>query len=298
MKIVISGASGLIGQSLTSDLESAGFDVLRLVRAGSTTSDEHAAEWDPGKGQLDAELLSGADAVINLNGRNIGADRWTPTVKESLRSSRLRSTQTLVEAIKSAAPAPRLLINASAAGYYGNRGEDVLKESSGPGQGFLADLCRAWEDTATAAGSETTRVVLLRLGMVVGRGGALAKMLTPFKLGLGGPIGSGSQWWSWVAMEDVISAVRFALNHDDLEGPVNVVSPKAVRCRDFTRTLGHVLRRPSAVPLPAFAARLAVGEMAEHLLLASARVCPAALESHGFSFRVPRLEDAIRQALE
>lgn len=298
MKIVISGASGLIGRSLTSDLETAGFDVLRLVRTDSTTTDEHTAPWNPDKGQLDAALLAGADAVINLNGRNVGADRWTSGVKESLRSSRLRPTRTLVEAIQSADPAPPLLINASAVGYYGDRGEEVLDESSAPGQGFLADLSRAWEDSALAAQSETTRVVLLRFGMVVANGGALAKMLTPFKLGLGGPIGSGSQWWPWVAMADVVGAFRFAMNHQEIDGPVNVVSPEAVRCRDFTRTLGQVLRRPSAMPLPAFAARIAIGEMADHLLLASARVRPAALESHGFSFRVPQLEDAIRQALE
>jgi uncharacterized protein (TIGR01777 family) len=297
MKIIISGASGLIGTSLTADLRTAGHEVVRLVRDPSVGAEADAVQWDPERGSLATGVLTGADAVVNLNGRNVGDARWTEGFKEELRSSRLRPTETLVAAIKEADPPPRLLVNASAIGYYGDRGEEELVESSPPGSGFLADLSVAWEDAALAAASEATRVVAIRLGMVIGRGGALARMLTPFKLGVGGPIGSGSQWWSWVSIHDVIGAVRFTLDQDDLSGPVNLVSPEPARCRDFARTLGGVLGRPSSMPLPAFAARLAVGEMADALLLASARVRPTALEGHGFRFRTPVLDDAIRQAL-
>jgi uncharacterized protein (TIGR01777 family) len=297
MRIIASGAGGLIGTSLTADLRAAGHEVVRLVRDPSLGAEADAVQWDPERGSLEADVLSGADAVVNLNGRNVGDARWTAGFKEELRSSRLRPTETLVAAINEADPPPRLLVNASAIGYYGDRGEEKLEESSPPGSGFLADLSVAWEDAALAATSGATRVVAIRLGMVLGRGGALARMLTPFKLGVGGPIGSGSQWWSWVSIQDVIGAVRFALDHEDLSGPVNVVSPNPTQCRDFARTLGSVLGRPSSMPLPAFAARLAVGEMADALLLASARVRPAVLEGHGFRFRAPVLDDAIRQAL-
>jgi uncharacterized protein (TIGR01777 family) len=298
MRIIISGASGLIGRSLTADLLAAGHDVVRLVRDPSGGAGADTAHWDPDRGALDAGVLAGADAVVNLNGRNVGDARWTAGVKDELRSSRLRPTETLVAAINEADSPPTVLVNASAVGYYGDRGDEELEESSAPGSGFLADLSVEWEDAALAASSEVTRVVALRLGMVLGRGGALARMLTPFKLGVGGPIGSGSQWWSWVAIEDVIGVVRYALEHDDLNGPVNVVSPNATRCREFAHALGRVLGRPSSMPLPAFAARLAVGEMADALLLASVRVRPASLEQHGYEFRAPNLDEAIRQALD
>lgn len=298
MKIIISGASGLIGTALTADLQGAGHDVVRLVRGSASGTDGHTAQWDPERGQLDAQVLAGADAVVNLNGRNVGDARWTAAFKEQLRSSRLRPTATLVAAIVEAEQPPRVLVNASAVGYYGDRDDEELRESSPPGRGFLADLSVAWEDAALAASSETTRVVVLRFGMVIGAGGALSRMLTPFKLGVGGPIGSGSQWWPWVAMEDVIGSIRYALEHGELNGPVNVVSPEATRCREFAHTLGGVLGRPSSMPLPAFAARLAFGEMADALLLASALVRPAALEQHGYQFRVPELDAAIRKVLD
>jgi uncharacterized protein (TIGR01777 family) len=298
MKIIISGASGMVGTSLTADLRAAGHDVTRLVRSSADSSESDSAPWDPERGRLDASVLAGADAVVNLNGRNVGDARWTAGFKDELRSSRLKPTETLVAAIKEASQAPRVLVNASAIGDYGDRVDEELEESSSPGTGFLADLSVAWEEAALAATSETTRVVALRLGMVLGRGGALARMLTPFKLGIGGPIGSGSQWWSWVAMEDVIGAIRFALDHDEVGGPVNVVSPNATRCREFAHTLGRVLGRPSSLPVPAFAARLAFGEMADALLLASARVRPTLLETYGYRFRAPDLDDAIRRALD
>jgi uncharacterized protein (TIGR01777 family) len=298
MKAVISGASGLIGRRVAADLENAGSRVLRLVRQPGSTEMAGTAPWNPAAGELDPTVFADTDVVINLNGRNVGEGRWTPAVKDELRSSRLRPTRTLVDAIGRADPPPKLLINASAIGYYGDRGEETLDETSAPGDSFLANLSNEWEEAAAAAQTADTRVVMLRLGMVVGRGGALAKMLPPFKLGLGGPIGSGRQWWSWVAIEDVIGAIRFAIARPELKGPVNLVSPEPMRCRDFARTLGRVLRRPAVLPMPAAMARLALGEMADALLLASAKVRPAALESLGFSFRVPSLDRAIRRAVE
>ena len=298
MKIVISGSSGLVGRWLVPDLEAAGHQVVRLVRGEIRPGPPGVATWDPMRGELDSAVLSGADAVINLNGRSIGDSRWSARVKEELRSSRIRSTETLVRAITAAASPPPLLISASAVGYYGDRGEEVLDEGSPAGAGFLADLARDWERAALAAASGRTRVVLLRLAMVVGRGGALERMLLPFKLGAGGPIGSGRQWWPWIAMEDVIGVIRFLLEHPAAEGPLNLAAPQEVRCADFTKTLGRVLNRPSVLPLPAAAARLVMGEMADALLLASARVRPAALERMGYSFRIPDLDTAIRHAID
>jgi uncharacterized protein (TIGR01777 family) len=299
MRIVISGSSGLVGSWLVPDLVAAGHQVVRLVRTeGAGQPGTSSAVWSPGRGELDAHILSGADAVINLNGRSIAEGRWSARVKEELRSSRLRSTETLTRAIAASSSPPTLLINASAVGYYGDRGDEVLDESSPPGTGFLADLTRDWEQAALAAQSDRTRVVLLRLGMVIGRGGALEKMLLPFKLGLGGRIGSGDQWWPWIAMEDVIGVVRFALDRPEVAGPLNLASPEELRCREFTDRLGDVLNRPTVLPLPAAAARLALGEMADALLLASTRARPAALQQHGYEFRVPDLAGAIRQAID
>ncbi len=297
-KIVISGASGLVGRWLSADLVAQGYKVVRLVRSQEASAERDAAHWDPGEGSLDPAVLAGADAVINLNGRNIGDSRWTSAIKEELRSSRLQSTRTLANAIAMAEPRPPVLINASASGYYGDRGDEILEENSPPGSGFLSDLCGQWEAEASGAASDETRVVLLRLGMIVGRGGALDRMLPPFKFGAGGPIGSGNQWWSWIAMEDVIGVIRFAIEHPRVSGPLNVASPQEVTCREFARTLGKVLNRPSFMPLPAFAARLALGEMADALLLASTRMRPAALEELGYEFRMPDLATAIRAAID
>jgi len=298
MRIVISGSSGLVGRWLAPDLEAHGHQIVRLVRGEIQPGSAGVARWDPIRGELDPGALSGVDAVINLNGRSIADSRWTARVKEDLRSSRIRSTETLVRAIAGAAAPPPLLISASAVGYYGDRGDEILDEGSPAGAGFLAELARDWERAALAAASTRTRVVLLRLAMVVGRGGALERMLLPFKLGAGGPIGSGRQWWPWIAMEDVVGVVRFLLETPAAAGPLNLAAPKEVRCADFTRTLGRVLNRPSVLPLPAAAARLVMGEMADALLLASARVRPAGLERLGYSFRVPELATAIRHAID
>jgi uncharacterized protein (TIGR01777 family) len=298
MRIVISGSSGLVGRWLAPDLEAHGHQVVRLVRGEIQPGSAGVARWDPIRGELEPGVLSGADAVVNLNGRSIAAGRWTARVKADLRSSRIRSTETLARAIAGATAPPPLFISASAVGYYGDRGDEILDEGSPAGTGFLAELARDWESAALAADSTRTRVVLLRLAMVVGRGGALERMLLPFKLGAGGPIGSGRQWWPWIAMEDVVGIVRFLLEHPAARGPLNLAAPQEVRCADFARTLGRVLNRPSVLPLPAAAARLMLGEMADSLLLASARVRPAGLERLGYSFRVPELATAIRHAID
>lgn len=296
MRIVVSGASGLVGSALVPSLEVAGHEVIRLVRT-STGKTPGEAVWNPAAGTLDPAVIDGADAVINLNGRSIAEGRWNSTVKGELRSSRLDSTGTLAQSIGNSQNPPRLLINASAVGYYGDRGDEALDEGSAIGAGFLAELSRDWEKAALAARSERTRVALLRLGVVVAREGALGKMLAPFKLGLGGPIGSGRQFWPWIGIEDVCGIIDFILGHEEIEGPVNAVALQELRCSEFARTLGKVLSRPAFLPMPAFAARLALGEMAESLLLASQRVRPQVLEDHGYAFKRPSLEEAIRSAL-
>ncbi len=296
MKIIISGASGLVGSALVPDLTSNGHNVVRLVRMPRQPSRDEAI-WDPAKGDLDPTVLDGAGVVVNLNGRSIGQGRWNARVKDELRSSRIDATTTIAAAIARCEDPPSLLVNASAVGYYGDRGDEVLDEGSAPGTGFLADLSRDWEQAALAARSKNTRVVLLRFGMIVANGGALEKMLLPFKLGLGGPMGSGRQFWSWVGMSDVLGVIRFAIDNPELSGPVNVVSPQETRCSGFTQTLGSVLRRPAVLPMPAFAARLALGEMGDALLLASQRVRPRVLEEAGYPFQTPELDPAIRDAL-
>ncbi len=296
MRIIISGASGLIGSALLPSLEAAGHEVVRLVRTPSEAAPGEAF-WDPAAGEIDPAVIDGVDAIINLNGRSIADGRWSSASKEELRSSRLQSTRTLVDAIARVEEPPELLINASAVGYYGDRGDELLEESTPMGEGFLAELSRDWEEAALAARSERTRVALLRLGMVVAREGALGKMLTPFKLGLGGPIGSGRQFWSWIGIEDVCGVTEFILGNQEIEGPINTVAPQELRCSEFARTLGRVLSRPAVIPMPAFAARLALGEMAGPLLLASQRVSPKALTNGGYRFRTPSLDEAVRVAL-
>ena len=297
MRIAISGASGFVGVALVAHLRSRGHGVTSLVRR--PPSDPQSEEqWDPTAGELDAGLLSGVDAVINLNGRSISQGRWTTRVKEELRSSRLDATRTLVQAIGRASEPPPLLINASATGFYGDRGDEKLTETSGPGSGFLADLSHAWESAALEARSDSTRVVLLRLGMVLGDGAALEKMLPPFKLGLGGPMGFGNQWWPWIAMGDVIGAIDHILEHTNVAGPVNLVAPENLTSRGFARALGKHLGRPAVLPAPAFAVKLALGEMAEALLLSSTRAVPRVLTETGYRFKTPTLAEAFSSILE
>lgn len=298
MRVLISGASGFVGQALTASLTGSGHAVVRLVRSErQAATGDGECFWAPGVNALDPGVLDGIDVVINLNGRSIAGGRWSDGVKKELRSSRLRSTETIVDAVRKAVRPPKLVLSASAIGFYGDRGEDSLDEWSSAGSGFLADLSRDWEEAAAKAGSDSTRVVMLRLGMVVGKGGAVGKMLLPFRLGVGGPIGSGKQWWSWIALDDVVGAIEFLMTQDDVEGPVNLVSPEASRCRDFSMALGKALNRPAFMPMPAFAARLVLGEMADSLLLASTRVQPAVLERLGYQYAAGDLERALRRAV-
>jgi uncharacterized protein (TIGR01777 family) len=296
MKIAVTGTGGLVGNALVPLLSTGGHDVSRLVRRSPQGASE--ARWDPGTGELDAAALSGVGAVVHLAGENIASRRWSTAQKKRIRDSRVDATRRLCEALARPEILPRTLVCASAVGFYGDRGDEVLDESSPKGTGFLADVCEEWERATEPAREAGIRVVQLRFGMILSpAGGALAKMLLPFKLGAGGVMGSGEQYWSWIAIDDAAGAIVHALGTESLSGPVNAVSPEEATCRTFTRTLGRVLRRPTIVPMPATAARLAFGEMANELLLASARVRPAALESTGYQFRHPELEGALRHLL-
>lgn len=296
MNVAIAGASGLIGSALSAALRADGHRVSRLVRHASSTADEIA--WDPAKGRLDPESLGGFDAIVNLSGENVGAGRWTVRRRERILGSRIDATRTLVLALKAAPPRPRIFVSASAVGFYGGRGDEELSERSSPGQGFLPEVCLAWETHAEGAGRLGLREVRLRFGVVLAReGGALAKMLPLFRLGFGGRLGGGDQWMSWIALEDAVRAIMAAIENPALRGPVNVVAPAPVRNAEFARALGRALRRPAILPAPAWALRLAFGRMADEMLLASARVRPDALRASGFVFRHSRLEPALHAIL-
>jgi len=255
-------------------------------------------QWDPSRGQLDARLFDGADVIIHLAGESVAAGRWTAAVKDRIRRSRVESTRLVAECAARLARRPQVLIAASGVGYYGNRAEEPLTEDSSPGAGFLADVARAWEAAADPARAAGIRVVHLRFGMVLaGHGGALPRIALPFRLGLGGVVGDGRQYWSWIALADVVRVVELAIGLERLAGPVNVVAPGPVTNREFTRTLGRVLGRPTLVPFPAAAVRLLLGEMGQTLLLDSTRALPRRLERDGFTFRYPDVEGALRAAL-
>lgn len=297
MKILISGASGLVGKAAGEALRADGRRVGRFVRPGGNLS-RRDVRWDPASGLIDADAVEGADAILHLAGASIAGARWTEARKEILYNSRVDATRILVEAVGKLRRKPRVLLAASAVGYYGNRGDEVLTESSASGDGFLAELARDWEAESLRAESLGVRVVLLRFGMILAaRGGALLRMVTPFKLGLGGRLGSGQQWMSWIALEDVIGVIRAALNDENIRGPVNVVSPNPVRNAEFTRALARVLHRPAIFQAPAFALRLALGDMADELLLASQRSLSQKLLASGYAFRFPELEPALGSVL-
>jgi uncharacterized protein (TIGR01777 family) len=297
MIIAITGSTGLVGTALVNALEAEGHLVRRMVRR-SAREEEHEIHWDPVAGTIDAEALSSVDAVVHLAGEGIAAHRWTEAFKARLRDSRVRGTRLVCQTLAGLASKPAVLVSASAIGYYGNRGDAQVDESSSPGDGFLAELCQQWEAETQPARDADIRVVNLRIGVVLSRaGGALAQMLTPFKLGLGGVIGSGRQYISWIELHDLVRAIQFALSAAALSGPVNGVAPEPVTNREFTTTLGRVLGRPTVFPMPAVAARLAFGEMADEMLLGGARVVPGALASAGFAFQFPQLEVALRHAL-
>ena len=296
MNIAISGSSGLIGKALATALERDGQRVLRLVRRAAQGPLE--AEFNVETRRIDAEKLEGVDAVVHLAGENIAAGRWTTKQKERILASRVNGTRLLCEALAKLKTRPHVLISASAIGYYGDRGEESLTEASPSGTGFLAEVCREWEAATHPAQQAGIRVVQLRTGVVLSSdGGALPKMLTPFRLGLGGRIGSGRQYWSWIGLADLVRIIQFALQTPLLSDPVNAVAPQPVTNLEFTKTLGRVLHRPTIFPLPAFIARLMLGEMANELLLASQRVVPNKLRNQHFEFQHSDLESALRAAL-
>lgn len=295
MKVAISGASGMVGQDLTSLLKGQGDSVTSLTRSPKSPED---VRWDPAQGVLDESKLAGVDAFVHLAGESIAEGRWNEAKKARIRDSRVVGTRLVAETLARMSDGPKTLIQASAIGYYGDRGAEVCQEDSSPGTGFLPDVCVAWEAASAPAEAAGIRVVKLRIGVVLSpRGGALAKMLLPFRIGAGGVIGSGKQYFSWIALDDLTQVIRFALLESGLSGPVNAVAPHAVTNHDYTKTLGKVLGRPTIFPMPAFAARLAFGEMADALLLASTRVVPNRLQQAGYTFRHPELEPALRSML-
>lgn len=294
MKVAVTGASGLVGTALVPALHAAGHDVVSLVRRAPSTPDE--ASWDPVAGSIDADALGEADAVVHLAGESIGK-RWTASTKRKVLSSRVDGTRLVAEAVARLEQPPSVLVCASAVGIYGDRGDEILTEASPRGPGFLADVVDAWEAAADPARQAGIRTVHLRQGLILSRrGGALARMLPPFRLGVGGRVGDGRQWWSWVTLDDAVAAYLFALEHP-LAGPVNLAAPGTVTNADFTRALGRALRRPALLPLPASAIGLAFGEMGRETLLGGQRVSPALLEAAGFSFSQPDLDAGLAQAL-
>ena len=292
MRVLVSGASGLVGGALVPALVADGHEVARLVRRAARAPDEIA--WQPEREALDPAALAGRDAVVHLAGESIAAGRWTKARRAGIRNSRVATTRLLAETLTRSSAAPRILVCSSAVGYYGDRGDEVLTEASGPGHGFLADVVREWEAAAERAVHAGVRVVHLRQGMVLSaRGGALTPLLRLFRAGLGGPLASGSQWVSWITLADLVDAIRRALADQGFEGAVNAVAPGSVRQRDFARTLGRALGRPAWFPAPALALRIVLGEMGKELLLFSQRVEPARLLAAGHSFRYPELSAAL-----
>ena len=295
MHIAVTGSSGLVGAALVSFLTAGGHRVIRLVRKPPSGDD---VQWDPTEGVRDLSRLEGVDAVIHLAGDNIAAGRWTPQRKDEIRRSRVEGARRLSESLAKLSQRPKALVSASAIGFYGDRGDEILTEDSALGMDFLAQVCQEWEAATEPAARAGIRVVRLRFGMILSpMGGALRKMLLPFRLGAGGRMGSGAQYVSWIAIDDAIGAIHHAVGAESLHGPVNAVSPAPVTNAEFTRVLARVLSRPAIFPMPAFAARLAFGEMADALLLASARVMPTRLQASGYRFRFPELEGALRHLL-
>ncbi len=299
-RVLISGGSGLIGAALLPSLKSSGASVTCLVRIGTgsaSASGDERIPWDPAT-PISPEAVSGFDGVIHLAGESI-VGRWTAAKKAAIRDSRVVGTRHLAQALAQAKEKPEVFVCSSAIGYYGDRGEEVLKEESAPGTGFLPDVCREWEAATRAAADAGIRTVQLRTGIVLSaKGGALGKMLTPFKMGVGGRVGNGRQWMSWIDMQDMVGAIQHILKTDRLRGPVNVVSPRPVTNAEFTKTLASVLSRPAMLPMPPFAVKLAFGEMGEALLLGSQRVEPAQLVASGYPFRFNDLAASLKSILE
>lgn len=297
MKILVTGASGLVGSAVVQHLSSGGVEILQLVRT-PPRDPSHEVLWNPEKGIDEAEKLEGLSAVIHLAGEPIAEGRWTEEKKRRIRESRVRGTTVLAEALANRERKPSVLLSASAVGYYGSRGSEVLTEESSPGDDFLARVCREWEEATAPAAQAGIRVALMRFGIILSsKGGALAKMLTPFKLGVGGRLGSGHQYMSWIALDDVVGVIEHLLEKESVSGPVNTVAPAPVTNREFTEALGDALSRPTLLPVPEFAMRLAFGEMADVALLASQRVEPARLKETAYVFKYPELKAALRHIL-
>ena len=297
MKILVVGATGLVGSELVPLLKREGHTVYKLSRRAAG-ADAQTLVWNPQEGKIPTAELEGFDAVIHLAGEGIAKGRWTKALKEKIRDSRVGGTSLLAGALASLNQKPRHFLCASAIGYYGDRGDEVCTESSAPGTDFLADVCRDWEKATKPAVDAGIRVVNMRIGVVMStKGGALAKMLTPFKMGVGGVLGSGKQSMSCVTIDDVVGGIYHCLTHEELTGPVNLVDPYAVTNHDFTKTLGKILNRPTIFPAPAFVLRLAVGEMADALLLSSTRVKPDRLLASGYQFKFPNLESGLKHVL-
>ena len=294
--VIIAGASGLLGRSLAPFLETQGHRVSRLVRRPARSAEE--VSWNPARGELDAGALEGVDAIINLSGENVGGGRWTNVRREAIFKSRVDATRTLVDAMKRMLRKPEVLVSASAVGIYGDRGDESLTERSELGAGFLPDVCRAWESEAARAREIGVRTVILRLGVVLTpAGGVLAKLLPVFKAGLGGLLGGGHQWMSWIAIDDAVNAIHQAIMASSWDGSWNVVSPEPVTNREFTLALALVLRRPARLAVPAWTLRALLGEMADGTILASGRVYPERLKAAGFDFRQSSLDAALRNVL-
>lgn len=300
MRIAVTGSTGLIGSRLVHDLRADGHEVVRVVRPGSPTADGPTVEWDPPADRIDAAGLDGVDAVVHLAGEGIAERRWSDEQKRRILDSRRQGTTVLAEALAGLDRKPAVLLSGSAIGWYGDRGDEVLTEASGPGTGFLPEVCLAWEGAAQPASDAGIRTAFLRTGLVLDRsGGALGKTLPLFKLGLGGRLGSGRQWWSWISIDDWVGAARFLLDRSDLAGPVNLTGPAPVTNAEFTRAVASVLRRPAVLPVPAFGPALLLGrELAHDLLFASQRVEPAALEAAGYEFRHRDVTSALHDVLQ
>ncbi len=299
-RVLVSGASGPIGGALLPSLERSGADVVRLVRGPAKSAGE--LSWNPeardSSTRLSPDAVSGFDVVIHLAGETV-MGRWTDSKKKAILESRVLGTQNLASALEATKSKPKVFICASAVGFYGDRGEEVLTEKSERGQGFLPDVCREWEAASQIAASAGIRTVNVRFGLVLSaKGGALKKMLTPFKLGLGGRIGSGQQWWSWIHIDDLVGGIQYALSTESISGPLNIVGPNPVRNEEFTKVLASVLGRPAFFPVPAFALRVAFGQMVAHeLFLASQRVAPTILQASGYAFQFGGLRAALESLI-
>jgi uncharacterized protein (TIGR01777 family) len=297
MRIAITGASGLIGTELVPALRADGHEVLRLVRREPVAADE--ARWDPAKGTLDPAILADVDAVIHLAAPGVGDKRWSEAYKRELHDSRVVGTTTVAKAMAAAPPRPRVLLSASGVGYYGDTGDQVVNETGQLGAGFLADLCAEWEAAAKLAEQAGARVVLLRTGLVLSpSGGLLSRMVPPFKFGIGGKLGSGRQFTPWISLRDEIGAIRFLLATDSISGPVNLCGPEPVTNAEFTRALAAAVKRPAVFPIPGFAVRIAVGELADEAALIGQRAVPKVLLDNGYQFQDTDLDQTLREAVK